>query len=215
MKLDFKDASVDFVLDKPVIVQPHGGLNLEDLAIVPPGQMLFSGLIDPVDKDVWLVSESHSHLAKTSKFLSKDFGPTDLSSFDRDTFFPSRLVRVNAATGDILEEAELPTLWDLDYDWDSTKCVGERPFAGAHALSIVSSSDPQFKNIMFVAYQTALFQDGSSPTDFSGSATRILRYGLTTLDDRVSRISNTSSYLDSFRYDTSKLTLTSYQKGSR
>jgi hypothetical protein len=215
MKLDFEDASVQFILDEPIVVRPDTGLKLEGLAIVAEDG--FSSFIDPIDKDIWLASESHSHLAKTSKFLSKDFGPPDLSSFDRETFSSSRLVRVNGATGDILEEATLPpfVLWDLEYDWESTNCVGERPFAGLHALSIVPSSNPDYKSIMFAAYQTALYQDGSSPTDFSESATRILVYGLTSLNDEDDRTSKTASYLKSYRYDTSKLTLKSYQKGSR
>lgn len=219
MKVDFfgEDASssVRFILDKPVLVQPNYGLKLEGLAIVPENR--FAGFIDPIDKDIWLASESHSNLVTTSKFLSKDFGPPDLSSFDRDTFYSSRLVRVNGATGDILEEAILPPFlsWNLEYDWERMNCIGERPFAGMHALSIVPSSNPDYTSIMFAAYQTALYQDGSSPNDFSESATRILVYGLASLNDTEHRNSKTASYLESYRYDTSKLTMKSYQKSSR
>jgi len=209
MNLNFEDASIEFLTDEPIIVQPSTGLKLEGLAIVPNQ----TRSINPIEKDIWLVSESHSYLAKTSKFLSKDYGPTDLTSFDPETFSSSRLVRVDGSSGEILEEVTLPSnvLWDLEYDWESANCIGERPFAGLHALSIVPSFDTEFTNIMFVAYQTALYQDGNSPTDFSNSATRILVYGL--YSDNF-RTSTTAYYLKSYRYDTSKLTLKSYQKSS-
>jgi len=213
MKLDFNSGSIDFVLDAAIFVQPSTGLKLEDLALVPEDSFT---RLDPLDRDVWLASESHSHHAKTSKFFSQDFGPPDLSSFDRDTFSTSRLIRVNAATGEILEHAKIPAfaLWDMEYDWESTHCVGDKPFSGMHALSIVPSSDPAYDNVMFAAFQSSLYQDGSSPTDFGGSATRVHVYGLNSLNEEDERTSSTITYLKSFRYDTSRLTLKSYQKGA-
>ena len=214
MKLDFDNGDIEFILDQPVTVQPHHGLKLEDMALVPT--TFSSSRLDPLDRDVWLASESHSDLVRTSKFLSKDFGPPDLNSFNPDSLVDSRLVRVNAATGDILEEAILPdfTQWDMDYQWDSSMCVGSRPFQGLHALSIVPSSNQDYDAVMFAAFQSAFYQDGSAPTDFSESATRVLMYGLKTLKEGDDRVSSTSTYLKSFRYDTSRLTVESYQKSA-
>ena len=216
MKLDFfdKEAPIEFLLEEPVFVQTDIGLKFEDLAIAPESDIndtSYSG-----SRDIWLASESHSHLATTSKFLSKDFGPPDLSSFDRQTFAPSRLVRVDGATGEILEEATLPpyVYWDLEYDWQATSCVGERPFAGLHALSIVSSYREDYSYIMFAAFQTALYQDGNSPNEFSEGATRVLMYGLTPSKEGDRKM-KTASYIKSFRYDTSKLSLNKNQFFSR
>ena len=213
MTLNFDAGSIEFLREKAVMVDPSTGLKLEDLALVPTDLV---NSLDPLDRDVWLASEAHSNIAKTSKFLSKDFGTPDLSSFDRETFSHSRLIRVNAATGDILEEATLPafTQWNLEYDWESTHCIGTKPFNGVHALSIVDSSDPAYSHTLIVGTQSALYQDGSPPTEFSGSATRILMYGLKALVGDEKRTSSTAQYLKSFRYDTSHLTLKSYQKGA-
>lgn len=209
MNLDFESGSADF-LEEVVTVQPSKGLKLEDIAFAP-SHSLFSS--DPSSLNFWLVSESNSDLPKTNKFLSKDFGAPDLSSFDPDTLTLSRLIRVNGGSGAILEEAKVPEFahWDFEYDWESTMCVGDRPFQGFHALATFPSSDSEYEYMMAVASQTALFQDGSSPTEFAGSATRILMYGI---KDSIQNEA-TATYLKSLRYDTSRLTLTSYQKGAR
>merc|ERR1711892_326305 len=65
---------------------------------------------------------------------------------------------------------------------------------------------------MIIGIQSALFQDGPTPTDFEGSATRILVYGLSS---GIELASSTATYLESYRYDTSQLTLKSYQQGAR
>ena len=65
---------------------------------------------------------------------------------------------------------------------------------------------------MIVGIQSSLYQDGPTPTEFQGSATRILLYGLS---NRNSLASSTAHYLKSYRYDTSQLSLNSYQKGAR
>ena len=116
LALDFQSGMVEFITDEPVMVNPSESLKLEDIVAVPDTNL---GL-DPLDKDVWLVSEGNSHLVETNIFLSKDFGPPDLSSFDPNTYSNSRLIRVNARTGIILEEGNLPnyTQWDQDYNWD-------------------------------------------------------------------------------------------------
>mmetsp|Transcript_41428 Transcript_41428/g.42195 ORF Transcript_41428/g.42195 Transcript_41428/m.42195 type:complete len:304 (+) Transcript_41428:281-1192(+) len=218
MILDFQEGTIDFILDEPIVVQPKEYLKLEDLAIVSNHFIT----TDLLDQDIWLASESHSHEARTSIFFAKDFGPTDLTSFDRETFASSRLVRINGATGAILEEAPLPEYasWDMEYEWESTQCIGERPFAGLHALSIVQpSGENKYKDtydkLMFAAYQTALYQDGSSPTEFTESATRILLFGLIDLREGEKRDGETATYLTSYRYDTSKLSLKRNQKDSR
>jgi hypothetical protein len=116
MQLDFTNGTVDFVTDEAVTIDPSNALKLEDIAAVPNTNIH----LDPLERDVWLVSEANSHLIKTNVFLSKDFGAPDLSTFDSDTFSNSRLIRVDARTGVILEEVELPdfTQWDQDFNWD-------------------------------------------------------------------------------------------------
>ena len=207
MKLDFDDGDIEFVLDQPVVVQPYQDLKLEDMALVPASQSRL---------DAWFASETHSNLVRTSAFFSKDFGLTDLSSYDPDSLTDSRLVRASATTGEIFEEAVLPDFvhWNMEYDWDSSMCVGNRPFQGLHALSITNSSDPDYDFVMFAAFQAALYQDGSAPTDFSESATRVLVYGLKALEADDKRNASTAKYLKSFRYDTSRLTLKSYQSSA-
>ena len=223
MNLDFQDGSIEFIFNEPIVVQPKEFLKLEDLAIVPNDSDSVGNNTNLFGQNIWLASESHSHEVQTSRFFSRDFGPTDLTSFDRDTFSSSRLVRIDGATGEILEEAPLPAyvFWDTEFEWESTQCIGERPFAGLHALSIVkpSSSENEYygqhDKLMFAAYQTALYQDGSSPTDFSESSTRILLFGLKDLEDGDMKDEKTATYLTSFRYDTSRLSLKSNQKDSR
>ncbi len=109
----------------------------------------------------------------------------------------------------------------LTFSWNLTNsiiprfCIGDRPFQGMHSLSITPSTSDAYDYILFAGFQTALFQDGSSPTYFSGSATRILTYGLTLPSSTNDRHESTATYINSFRYDTSHLTLKSYQKGAR
>ena len=116
LKLNFTSGSVSFTTDKAITVNPPDKLKLEDIAAVPNTNIGEESL----ERDMWLVSEANSHLAKTNIFLSKDFGVPDLSSFDPDTYSTSRLIRVDAKTGVILEEATLPDFsqWDQEYDWD-------------------------------------------------------------------------------------------------
>ena len=127
MTLDFDAGSIDFLCEKAAMVDPSTGLKIEGLSLVPTDLV---NSLDPLDRDVSLASEAHSNIAKTSKFPSKDFGTPDLGSFDHETFSHSRLIRVNVATGDILEEATLPafTQWNLEYDWESTHCISTKPF---------------------------------------------------------------------------------------
>ena len=230
MKLDFDKGTVEFLNDYQTIIDHADGLKIEDMALVPPSTDVTANdsfangqwFHDLTQQDAWLVSEANSRLVETNQFLSKDFGAPDLSSFDSETFTTSRLVRVDIATGEILEEADIPDFaqWDQSYDWESTMCIGDRPFQGLHALSIVpvpSDSDDEsteFDYIMFVGIQAALFQDGSTPTEFQGSATRVLVYGLTK-NNNDNRFASTAKYIKSFRYDTSHLTMKSYQKGAR
>ena len=93
-------------------------------------------------------------------------------------------------------------------------CIGDRPFQGMHSLSITPSTSDAYDYILFAGFQAALFQDGSSPTYFSESATRVLTYGLTS-PSGDNRRETTATYINSFRYDTSHLTLESYHKSAR
>lgn len=216
MKLDFNASTVEFLFDEPVFIEPSDGLKIEDMDSLP----VQIG-IDPLERDIWLVSEANSKLSTTNIFLSKDFGSPDLNTFDPDTFSTSRLIRVDSVTGVVYEEAVVPSFaqWDRTYDWESMNCVGDRPFQGLHALSIIPSLSGSVHNYtMFVGIQTALYQDGDSPTEFSDSATRILVYGVNasaTGSSSSSRYGKTSEYLRSYRYDTTHLTMKSYQKGAR
>lgn len=211
MMLDFQTGSIVFVNNEgPILINPMEGLKIEDIAMA---SKTFGN--DSNEKEFWLVSEANSHLVKTSTFFSKDFGAPDLSTYDPDTFVTSRLVRVDGNTGVILEEAHIPDFaqWDQHHDWDGTKCLGDRPFQGLHALTITPSSEEgKYDDLMYVGIQSALYQDGPTPNDFQGSATRILVYGL---DYNNSLSSSTAKFLKSYRYDTSQLTLESYQKGAR
>ena len=94
----------------------------EALTVVPPNKLKLEDIaVVPNTNHVWLVSEAHSQLVQTNVFLSKDFGTPDLSSFDPETYSTSRLIRVDARTGSILEEAVLPEFsqWDGEYSWDA------------------------------------------------------------------------------------------------
>lgn len=164
--LDFDAGSIDFSHEGPVIIKPTDSLKVEDLAFVTmssskinstrDGNNIFSvPLAGDYDSDkisqersIWVVSESHSNIAETLKFFSKDYGPPDLSSYDPNTYAPSRLLRVSSVTGEVLEEVHTPDnyYWDRKYNWDSSQCAGERIFAGLHALSIVSLSSPEANN---------------------------------------------------------------------
>ncbi len=131
MKLDFYAASVEFISDPIFIVDTNksststtrslsSSLKLEDAAAYP--EPALSSASTPLEKDLWLASEGNSHLASTNVFFSKDFGPPDLNTFDPETFSPSRLFRVDAASGEVLEEVNMPSFaqWDGHYDWEST-----------------------------------------------------------------------------------------------
>ena len=211
LMLDFQTGSIVFVnKEGPILVTPGKGLKIEDIAMA---SKTFGN--NSNEKQFWLVSEANSHLVKTTTFFSKDFGAPDLSTYDPETFVTSRLVRVDGNTGVIMEEAHIPEFaqWDQNYDWDATKCVGDRPFQGFHAVTITPSiKGEKYDDLMFVGIQSALYQDGPTPSDFQGSATRILVYGL---DYNNSLSSSTAKFLKSYRYDTSQLTLESYQKGAR
>ncbi len=188
------------------MINPGDGLKLEDLDKI---------VMDKNSNETffWLASEANSDLIKTSKYLSKDFGSPDLSSFDPESFFTSRLVRVNE-DGRILEEAIVPDFaqWDLRYDWDSNECIGDRPFQGFHALTITPQNASTSR--MLVGMQAALYQDGPTPNRFSGSSTRILHYSI---DHNIDASNNTATatYIRSYRYDTSPLTLNSVQKSAK
>ena len=222
MNLDFERGTVEFINDYQAIAEPSNGLKIEDNALIPNhanettfthGDQLF---YDLAQDDAWLVSEANSRLVKTNAFLSKGSRALDLSFFDPGTFSTSRLIRVDLSTGAVLEEAEVPHFaqWDQTYDWESTMCTSDRPFQGLHALSIIPSTDVHqvYDHQMFVGMQSALYQDGSTPKDFMGNATRVLVYVLTRRDNRLASF---SKYLKTFRYDTSQLTMKSYQKGAR
>ncbi|GFH44718.1 hypothetical protein CTEN210_01192 [Chaetoceros tenuissimus] len=220
MELDFETGKVTYINSEPIVVNPSNGLKLEDIASIPLKEKSDEFFRS---KDFWLVSEANSDIVKTNTFLSKNFGAPDLNSFDTETFVTSRLIRVDAMTGDILEEATIPDFaqWNMEYDWESTHCVGDRPFQGLHALSIIPASlsnspeDSQYQYLMFVGAQSSLFQDGDKATEFSGSATRVLVYGLNPMEEEEKRLEPTATYLRSLRYDTSQLTMKSFQKGSR
>ena len=222
LTLNFEDGSIGFEHPNPTFVSPSSGIKIEDLDQAPNSDA------SNESKSIWLASESNSHQLKTFFYLSKDFGAPDLSSFDPNTFSTSRLMRVDAASGEILEEATVPDFaqWDMQYDWDCKSCVGDRPFQGLHALSIIPSTNSSYNYTMIVATQTALYQDGSPPDEFSGSATRILFYGIDThsvVKVNESDVSvpahdtnhKTAHYLKSYRYDTSKFSMKSYQKSAR
>ena len=201
MKLDFSSGSIDF-LDGPIIINPSTGLKIEDIELAPQ---------DDDRKSFWIVSEGNSQIVNTVTFFSKDFGTPDLSSFDPGIYVSSRILRVDGVTGDILEEASIPSFaqWDKKYDWDRTKCVGDRPFQGFHGLTI-------FNNTMVVGVQSAFYQDGNFATEFQGSSTRILIYDLTAKDlNDDDSVPTTAKFLKTLRYDTSQLTLASFQKGAR
>ena len=165
MTLHFDAGYIEFLCKKSAMVDPSTGLKIEYLAFVPTDLV---NSLEPLDRDVWLVSEAHSNISKTSKFLSKDFETSDLSSFDRETFSHSRLIRANAATADMLEQGTLPafTQWKQEYNWESTHCIGTKPFNVVHALSIVDSSDPAYSHTLIVVTQSALYQDGSPQLNF-------------------------------------------------
>jgi hypothetical protein len=97
----------------------------------------------------------------------------------------------------------------------NSQCVGNRPFQGAHALSIVPSTDPNYDYKLYVGFQSALFQDGAPPREFSSSSTRMLVFGINAYDSVNERTEPTSTFLKTHRYDTSALTIKSYQKGAR
>jgi hypothetical protein len=127
MKLDFVENSLEFV-SGPIAVSDSNvdnstsstNLKLEDVAAYP--EPALSSASTPLQKDLWLASEGNSHLATTNVFFSKDYGPPDLNTFDPETYSPSRLLRVDAASGQVLEEATIPSFaqWDGHYDWEST-----------------------------------------------------------------------------------------------
>ena len=100
------------------------------------------------------------------------------------TYETSRLVRVDGITGAIVETASVPDFaqWDGTYDWDALQCVGDRPFQGLHAISIIPTSsadgngETQKEHVMIIGIQAALYQDGPTANEFDGSATRLLYY---------------------------------------
>jgi len=207
MKLDFDEGSIEFV--GVTFVEPPDGLKLEGIATrTTAGEGASS------NKEFWLVSETNSRLVKTAAFFSKDFGAPDLSTFDPETLAPSRLLKVDGRTGAILEEANIPDFasWDRNHSWDYTQCVGDRPFQGMHAITIVPS-DGEYDDNIIVGFQSALYQDGPTSSDFQNSATRFLVFGLNSCDSSSS--TSTPKFLHSYRYDTSHLTIKSLQKGAR
>ena len=126
MKLDFDAPSIEFVSD-PIPVRDFdigssasSSLKLEDAAAFP--EPALSSTSSPLEKDLWLASEGNSYLTSTNVFFSKDFGSPDLNTFDPDTYSVSRLFRVDAISGNILEDAIIPPFaqWDGHYDWEST-----------------------------------------------------------------------------------------------
>lgn len=82
-------------------------------------------------------------------------------------------------------------------------------------MALIPSTDPDFDYKLYVGFQSALYQDGSVPKEFSSSPTRILVYGITSYSSVRDRNQPTATYIKSLRYDTSQLTIASYQKGAR
>lgn len=208
LHLDFTTGEIE--IESTVVVKPHEGLKLEDIALAPPSLS--------EEPEFWLVSEANSNLVKTNQYFTKDFGTPDLSTFDPETFETSRLLRVNR-NGTIIEDVEVPDFsqWDGHYDWDALECVGDRPFQGFHAISIVPSlqsseinGNADEKYTMIVASQAAFYQDGATPTDFEGSAIRFLFFNI-----HSNNTDSVVTYDRSYRYDSSQLTLSSYQKGGK
>jgi len=204
LKLDFDSGSLA-VAEPPVVrLRPGAGLKLEDIAGPNP------------DGSFWVVSEANSHLRAVSQLVSKNLlAAPDLSTFDPDTFENSRLVRVRAEDGTVLEDVMLPDFvrWDARFSWDPYECVGNRPFQGFHGASALLASAPGGQRTLVVGIQSALYQDGPSPTEFEGSRTRLLFYDLP--GDNATLGGASARYSRAYRYDTSHLTMKVFEKGAR
>jgi len=202
LRLDFAAGTAAFASPAAVQVQPGQGLKLEDIAAAG------------ADGSFWVVSEANSHLVQTQQYLSKDFATApDINTYDPATFAPSKLLRVRASDGAVLESAAVPSWvqWDGRHSWASSECTGSRPFQGLHALSVVPSGLGNGSGTLVVGMQSALYQDGRTPSEFEGSATRLLFYTLGSTG-----MSNTTAvYSRSYRYDTSHKTMKLFQKGAR
>jgi hypothetical protein len=90
------------------------------------------------------------------------------------------------------------------------ECVGDRPFQGLHALTVTENGEGE--TTMIVGIQAALYQDGPTPTDFDGSATRILFFNVSSHNGGEG---STATYDKSYRYDTSHLTMDFSQNGGK
>jgi len=185
MKLDFTSGSVSFFTNEAVTVNPFDALKQGDIATV--------------------------HNTALSGIFC--FNP-DMAGFGRPTFSTSRLIRVDTRTSGILEKAAVPNFSKRDktYNWDESQCIGDRPFQGAHAISLISFTNRSFDYNLIVGFQSALFQNGSVPIGFTSSSTRVLVYGINSYNFPIKMAKPTASFLKSFRYDTSQLTIEASQK---
>lgn len=198
-KLDFVEGT--FACEEPcyVTLKPGTGLKLEGITLNPDGSF-------------WVCSEANSDYVPTQALLSGEFIP-NLNTIDIPTVSDSRLLRVSAQDGAILEEVSSQpyTKWDRIYSWESGDCKGERIFQGLHGMSSVTRAAADGSRTLIVGRQAALSQDGPSPTLFDDSPTRLFFYKL---DNGTGTSSETAQYSRSYRYDVSHLTHESFQKGA-
>ncbi len=200
-------------------INPPDGLKCEGIAKVPSSSQCDANATDFfLDPEYWVISESNSNTELTKSYFTKRFGHPDLNTYVPGTLRDSRFIRVSS-TGNILEEIELPPwmLWDGKFNWDPWKCYGTRVLKGLHAMTLYdlnnTANDDAVTHQLIMMSQTALYQDGPEPTIFDGSHMRIMYWDVKSHSDASCSVS--ISYSRSYRYETSRLLIDTFQKGAR
>jgi hypothetical protein len=189
-------------------VEPGDGLKCEGIVEVPCAN---KSLVIP---DYWIVSESNSNTQRSSSYFTKNFGHPDLNTFVPESLRDSRFIRVGA-DGKLKEEIALPDfmLWDGEYNWDPWKCYGNRVLKGLHSLAILEEpKESEERSQLIMIPQLALYQDGPEPTIFDGSQVRIMFWDI--IDDGQNCATDVQ-YSRSYKYETSRMTIETFQKGAR
>lgn len=195
-------------------INPGDGLKAEGIVKVPCNTYTSSSL--DFAPDYFIVSESNSNTQRSSSYFTKNFGHPDVNTFVPDSFRNSRFLRVGS-NGEEKEEITLPDfmLWDGQYNWDPRKCYGNRVLKGLHSLTLLEATPgSEEKSQVIMTPQLALYQDGPEPTIFDGSQARIMFWDV--IEDENDEMCSTGvQYSRSYKYETSRMVIETFQKGAR
>ena len=171
---------------------------------------LFKGegiLAQNTDGTLWVFSENSTPYQRLTNFLKKLLSATtqdwDINSFDRTRKSRDRLIKVRPATGEIVQDFQLPEYlhWDGVYDWEASQCRGTRNLQGLHGGGMTPD-----RHVAALMTQTSLYQDSNLATRSTPASVRIFVYAVK---------QNDLHPLHQLRYDTELKTISSSVRGEQ